>query len=65
MVVAMVLGTDMKRHVSLYSAFKSKVEVQQMATSKPKPKTTMRGRISDPGDLAEPGLPPAPFAQAP
>jgi len=59
MVVGMILGTDMKRHVSLYSAFKSKVEVQHMAISKPK--TTMSRRISDPRDLPEPGIPPPPF----
>ena len=34
LVVAMVLATDMTRHVGLVSAFKSKVEVQWLAGSR-------------------------------
>jgi hypothetical protein len=51
--VAMVLGSDMKRHVGLSSAFKAKVEVQRLASLKPK--HTMSRQISDHRFLPEIG----------
>ena len=47
-IISMVLATDMKLHVGLYSAFKAKVDVQAIAISKPQP--SPKWRTSDPGN---------------